>query len=99
MHYRAVARAIFKAASSEEALINGFRVYPVLYDMPFEGLQKRNDESQPMGKKLRSGDNVSVLLTFSTSKNFAIIHSYMYIVEETSRCSRQKRTRNRLVRP
>ena len=37
MHYRAVARAIFKTASSEEALINGVRAYPVLYDMPLKG--------------------------------------------------------------
>ena len=34
MHYSAVARAICKTAPFEEALINGFRVYPVLYDMP-----------------------------------------------------------------
>ena len=101
MHYRALARAIFKTASFEEALgVNGFRVYPVLYDMPLKDCKSEMVKANVWEKNCAvSGDNVSVLLTFSTSKNFALILSYMYIVEETSRCCRQKRNGNRLVRP
>ena len=80
--------------------INGFRVYPVLYDMPLKDCKSEMVKAKVWEKNCAvSSDNVSVLLTFSMSKNFASILCYMYIVEETSRCCCQKRTRNRLVRP
>ena len=75
MHYRAVARAIFKTASFEEALINGFRVYPILYDMPLKDCKSEIVKANVWEKNCEvSGDNVSFLLTFSTSKNFALIN-------------------------
>ena len=91
MHYSAVARAICKTAPFEEALINGFRVYPVLYDMPLKDCKSEMVKVNVWEKNFGvSGDNVSVLLTFSTSKNFPVINSYMYNVRETSGCFRAK---------
>ena len=75
MHYRAMARAIFKTASFEEALIDGVRVYPVLYDMPLKDCKSEMVKANVWEKNCEvSGDNVSFLLTFSRSKNFPMIN-------------------------
>ena len=63
-------------------------MYPFLCDMSLKDYKNKKVKAnvwEKIAEEMRvSGFNFSGILTFSTSKNFAIMYSYVYIVEETN---------------